>query len=105
VAAVQALDESARQGDRGAVFRLLGPRTRARLVEDARRASEQAGRRRVAPEELVGAGWTPPRWEIRRARQVEREGDRAVVEVEGPEGQRERIEVVRDAGWWRVELP
>ena len=59
----------------------------------------------MLPEELVAVGWTPPRWEIRRTRQVSRDGERAVVEVEGPRGEREQLEVVREGGWWKVELP
>ena len=103
--AVQALVEAAREGDRAAVMELLGPRTRARIVEDAARASERAGRRHLAPQELLGAGWSPPRWEMRNASVVSRSGDHAVVEVRGTGPQSERVEVVREAGHWKVELP
>ncbi len=104
-ATVRALDEAARQGDAEAALQLLGPQTRARLGADARRAAEQAGRRQLAPSELLAAGWTPPRFDLDDAREIERSGDRAVVEVRGRHGERERVDLVREAGAWKVELP
>ena len=84
---------------------LLGPRTRQKLADDARRASEQAGRRHLSAEELLGAGWSPPRWELRDARVLSKNGDAAVVEVLGRAGERATVDVVREAGRWKVELP
>lgn len=104
-AAVRALDEAARSGDTEAAFRLLGPRTRARLEADARRAAEQAGRRSLAPSELLAAGWTTARFEIDGASEISRNGDVATVEIRGRRGERARVEVVREGDVWRVELP
>lgn len=103
-AAVRELVEAAQAGDAQQVMTRLGPRTRARLVEGARRASEQAGRRQVLPEELLGAGWTTLP-EPTALRVLSRSGDHAVVELAGPEGERERLELVREGSAWKVELP
>ena len=105
VTVVQSLVEAAREGDRAAVMQLLGPKTRARLVADAQTASEQAGRRHLGPEDLLAAGWTPPKWEQRTLRVASRTGSTAVVEVEGRGGERGQIECVIESGSWKVELP
>jgi hypothetical protein len=102
---VRALVEAAAAGDRAEVARLLGPRTRARLADEARRDAELSGRRTVAAEELLAVGWSPPAWRLADARELERRGDRATVEVRGAGGERQRVECVRVAGGWRVELP
>ena len=101
---MRALVASARAGDRPAVIARIGPRTRARLIDDARVAGEQAGRRRLAPGDLLVIGWAPPSDEEPALRTVEEQGDRAVVELRG-RGGAERIEVVREADGWKVELP
>lgn len=104
-AAVQSFAESAREGDAARLLELLGPRTRMRLAADARLAGQQAGRRAIAPEQLLAAGWTTPRFEIDRVRELSRDDASALVEVRGARGEVERVEVVREAGAWRVELP
>jgi hypothetical protein len=103
--AVRALGEAAADGDRAAVYRLLGPTTRARLEADAKHAAELSGRRSMKPEEMLAVGWFPPRLRASDVREVERSGDRAVVEVIGKDGERERLTCVRDGGLWKVELP
>lgn len=103
--AVRAFAEAAESGNRAEVWRLLGPRTRARLSKDAQRAAEMSGRREVAPEEMLAVGWLPPRFHIDDVRELERSGDRATVEVSGRSGERETVECVRTAGAWQVELP
>ncbi|MSP58925.1 MAG: hypothetical protein EXR72_01050 [Myxococcales bacterium] len=105
VRTVQELSEAAREGDLGRVMRLIGPRTRARLEADARRAGEQAGRRKIQPSELLAAGWTPPRYEFTEVYEVSRSGEVAEVEIAGRHGERERVEVVREGKEWKVELP
>ena len=105
LAAVKALEAAAKDGDRAEVMALLGPRTLAALTEDARVASEQAGRRRLTPAELLAVGWSAPSDELVEVREVERQGDRAQVELVGKRGARQRLEVVRVDGAWRVELP
>lgn len=104
-AAVRSLEEAAREGDAERAMKLLGPATRARLETDARRAAEQAGRRAIAPSTLLAAGWTAARYELSEVRTVARGADRAVVETGGRRGERERIELVREGGAWKVELP
>ncbi len=104
--AVRAFAAAARAGDRDAVYALLGPRTRAALVERARRATELAGgARRFKPRELVsvGAGSVgrrPPRDFVVR----ERKGKTAVVDIVDADGTKTPIHVVRVGDQWRVEL-
>jgi hypothetical protein len=103
--AVRAFAEAAADGDRAAAFRLLGPTTRAKLADDAKRAAELSGRRAMAPEEMLAAGWFPPRVRIDDVRVLERERGRATVEVIGKGGERETVTVVDEGGAWKVELP
>jgi hypothetical protein len=103
--AVHALGEATREGDREAVYRLLGPATRARLTDDARRAAQLSGRREVPPDEMLAVGWFPSRFRLTDARTVERRGDHATVEVAGAHGERERVECVLIGGAWKIELP
>jgi hypothetical protein len=103
--AVRALTEAAEAGDREAVFALLGPATRARLTGDAAKAAQAAGRRELAPVDLVAAGWSPPRWHAVDFDVLTRSGDRATVEVRGAAHERETLSCVLIDGAWRVELP
>jgi Domain of unknown function (DUF4878) len=103
--AVRALAEAAQEGDRDAVWRLLAPETRARLEADSKRAAQLSGRRQVAAQEMLAVGWFPPRFRLDDAREVERSGDRATVEVRGAGGERERVSCVRVDGTWKIELP
>jgi hypothetical protein len=102
--AVRALTEAAEAGDRAAVYQLLGPATRARLTADAARAAVAAGRRDIRPEELLGAGWSPPRWRANEFETIARQGDRATVEIRGKHGERERVDCLYTDGHWHVEL-
>ena len=103
--AVRALTEAAEAGNRDAVWALLGPATKKRLEADAARAAQAAGRRELGPEDLIAAGWAPPRWRPAELDVIGRNGDHATVEVSGPRHQRETIACVRVDGQWRVELP
>jgi len=103
--AVRALGEAAADGDRGAVWRLLGPATRARLEADAKHAAEMSGRRAMKPEEMLAVGWFPPKLHATEVRELSRDGDRATVEIVGKDGEREQLGCVRVAGAWKVELP
>ncbi len=106
VGAVRAFVSAARGGDRGAVYELLGPRTRAHLDAQAQKATEYVGgSRRFAPTELMsvtsGSLEHPaPRDYLLR----ERDGDTAVVEIVGADGTRTPTAVVEVDGHWRVEL-
>jgi hypothetical protein len=104
--AARAFAAAAREGDRAAVLSLLAPATRARVVESAEAAGGLAGgTRRYAPLDVleVGAGLAhaaPTRFLAR-----DHTGDRAVVDVLGPDGRRDVVQVVRlDDGRWRVLL-
>lgn len=103
--AVRALGEAAEAGDRDAVWELLGPATRARLEAEADKARQAAGRRELGPRDLIGAGWSAPRWRAQEIDVVAESGDRATVEVRGPAHERETLTCVRVGGQWRVELP
>jgi hypothetical protein len=103
--AVRALTEAAQAGDRAEVWRLVGPATRARLEEDARRAAALAGGSPVAPERLLAVGWFAPSFRLEEARELSQDGDRAVVEARGAGGRREQVTCVRVDGQWKVELP
>jgi hypothetical protein len=105
VGAVRALAEAAQAGDRPQVWQLLGARTRARLEADAARAGVLAGRRPVAPEQMLAVGWFSPRFVPDEIDEQSRSGDRAVVEVRGAHGERETVECTRLDGQWKVELP
>jgi hypothetical protein len=102
--AVRALAEAAESGDRDAVYALLGPATRARLVADAERASQAAGRRELGARDLVAPGWSPPHWRAADFDVLTRSGDRATVEVRGPAHERETVTCVWVGGLWRIEL-
>jgi hypothetical protein len=104
-AAVRALTEAAEAGDRTTVYRLLGPATRARLAADVARAAVAAGRRDLKPEDLLGVGWSPPRWRAVEFDTIARGGGRATVEVRGRDGEREQVSCVLSDGRWQVELP
>jgi len=104
--AVRAFVSAARAGDRGAVYELLGPRTRAHLDAQAQKATEHVGgSRRFAPTELMsvtsgGLDRPAPREFVVR----ERDGDTAVVEIVAVDGARTPMTVVEIDGHWRVEL-
>lgn len=106
VGAVKAFVSAAREGDRAAVYELLGPRTRAHLDAQARKATEfVGGSRRFEPTELMSVtsgslGHPAPRDYVLR----ERDGDTAIVEIVGADGTRSPTTVVEVDGHWRVEL-
>jgi hypothetical protein len=92
--------------DRDRVYALVGPRTRARLTEVARLASQQAGARRPLDwKEMLLVGLARPRYELKMTRMLDRAGDTARVEVRGAGGERDIVEVVREGALWKVELP
>jgi hypothetical protein len=104
-AAARAFVSAARAGDRRAAYALLGPATRQALERAAADATEKVGgSRRFEAADLLEVGvsaasWSPVGYEV-----TERQDARAVVVVEGPSGQRDRLTVVRVDGRWRVEL-
>jgi hypothetical protein len=102
--AVHDLIQAAKTGDRDLVFDLLTPATRERLDAEARRATDLVGAsQRYAAKDLISIGGSdiadPTDITV-----VEDHGDRAVVEVVSPVG-RGRIDLVKIAGGWRIDLP
>jgi hypothetical protein len=103
---VRAADARSTARDRERVCGLIGPRTRARLAASARLATQQAGARRPFDwKDMLVVGMARPRYELTQVHVVAGEADRALVEVRGPAGARETIEVVREGELWKVELP
>ena len=88
-----------------AAYELLSSRTKADLIERARRASTTSGRE-VPPEEMLAPGRFSLRFEPRKmhARIAE---SRAVVDVIGidPETDRAEVPCVLEEGRWRIEIP
>jgi hypothetical protein len=95
---------AARAGDKAALWRLLGPATRARLEEAAARATDTAGGgRRYAPTDVLDLGAGDENEPLPEVLLRERAGDRAIVDVLRPDG-RDAVTVVRIDGAWRIEL-
>lgn len=88
-----------------AIYELMSSRTKANLIERARRASTTSGRE-VPPEEMIAPGrfalrFEPRKWHARIAE------SRAVVDVTGidPETDRAEVPCVLEDGRWRIEIP
>lgn len=102
----RAFTAAARAGDRDAVFDLLGPETRKRLGEAAKRATALVGgSRRFDPLDLVGVskpGETaaPQAFEL-----VSRDGDKAVVDIVTADDEHHPLSLVKVGGKWKVEVP
>lgn len=104
-AAVRAMIQAARAGDRKAVWRLLSPDTQRALEDRAQKATDLVGAStRYSALDLISVGASddvPPPTDIK----VVSEGDdHAVVELGGPTG-RAQLELVRVDGRWRIDLP
>ena len=96
---------AARSGDRVAVYQLLGPETRSR-IEALLTSSHHLGGRNIArPEDFFSVGWAPPAWEPAGVRTVQRDRDRAEVEVYSAAGDRHPLTLVREGKQWKIELP
>lgn len=96
---------AARAGDRPAVYRRLGPRTRARVQAVKATTKRTGGRLALAPEDFLSVGWAPPAWEPAGVRSLRRGEDAAEVEVYSAAGDRHTVQVVREGDEWKVELP
>lgn len=104
-AAVQAMLQAARAGDRQAVFDRLSRATQQALEERARAATDLVGSSvRYTPLELVSIGASDDEPAPRQVRVVSETGDRAVVEVTSATGSG-RIDLVREDDAWRIHLP
>jgi hypothetical protein len=104
-AAVRGLVAAARAGDRQAVWDLLSPDTQARLTAGAHRATDLVGSSmRYRPLDLISIGSSddvPPPIDIRT---IDRQGERAVVEIISV-GDPARVELVRVGKRWKIDLP
>jgi hypothetical protein len=50
-------------------------------------------------------GWAPPAWEPAGIRTVQRDRERAEVEVYSAAGDRHTLSLVREGKEWKIELP
>ena len=105
VGAARAFVAAARAGDRRAAWELLGPRTRARVEAVAQAATEKVGgTRRYGPLDVLDLS-TPERTYEPTDVVIRTElGATAVVDVLGPAGRHDALNLVRQDGHWRVEL-
>jgi hypothetical protein len=103
--AARAFVAAARAEDKAALWELLGPATRGRATAAAAAATEKVGgARRFAPLEVLDVGapestYVPTDIVLREVR-----GANAFVDVLGPEGRRDTLQLVEVGGRWRVEL-
>jgi len=104
-AAVRDMIQAAKTGDRDLVFELLSPATRARLAAEAKRATDLVGAsQRYTAKDLISIGSSDGAADPTDITVLEEHLDRAVVEVVSAAG-RSRIELVKLANRWRVDLP
>ena len=96
---------AAQSGDRAAVYRLLGSRSRAWLQETMKSAERVSGRLVLEPYDFLAVGRAPPAWEMAGVRTIDRRDDRATVEVYSAAGDRHSIQLVIESGSWKIELP
>lgn len=106
VTAAKRYAQAIQVGEPQALIPLLDESTRQVLANAAERATDQiGGRRQIEPEEMLQVVDVDPRFQVRRAELVEREGDRAVVELLGVDGTTHTLHLVLQGGEWRVTLP
>jgi hypothetical protein len=103
--AVHLFIAAARSGDRASVYQRLGPETRARIEAMLSSSRHQGGRLIAGPEDFFSVGWAPPAWEPAGIRTVQREPERAEVEVFSAAGDRHALSLVREGKEWKIELP
>jgi hypothetical protein len=104
-AAVRDMIQAAKTGDRDAVFELLTPATQERLAAQARQATDMVGAsQRYTAKDLISIGSSDGVLDPTDLTVIEESRDRAVVEVVAPTG-RARIELVKVAGHWRIDMP
>jgi len=103
--AVHLFIAAARSGDRASVYQRLGPDTRARIEAMLSSSRHQGGRLIARPEDFFSVGWAPPAWEPAGIRTVQRDSERAEVEVYSAAGDRHVLSLVREGKEWKIELP
>ena len=105
--AARAFVTAARAGDKRATWELLGPRTRERVIATAQAATEKVGgARRYGPLDVLDVTAREQSYEPTDVvvRTKSDDGDAAVVDILGPAGRRDVLDLVRVDGRWRVEL-
>jgi hypothetical protein len=103
--AVHLFIAAARSGDRASVYQRLGPETRERIEALLSSSRHPGGRLLAKPEDFFSVGWAPPAWEPAGTRTVQRDRDRAEVEVYSAAGDRHSLTLVREGKEWKIELP
>ena len=103
--AVHLFIAAARSGDRTSVYQRLGPETRDRIEAMLSSSRHQGGRLIARPEDFFSVGWAPPAWEPAGIRTVQRDIERAEVEVYSAAGDRHALSLVREGKEWKIELP
>lgn len=94
-----------RAGDKRGAWELLGPRTRGWLQAAAEGATNRVGgTRRFAPMDMLDVSGPEATYAPQSVIVRERARGRAVVDVLGPAGRRDTLELVQVSGEWRVEL-
>ena len=90
--------------DRSVVYDLLGPKTKAALEIEARRATDLVGGwKRFDPVELIGVGEasavsTP-------AYAIQEKDDFLIVEMPRPDGSESQLILLEIDGQWKIEIP
>jgi len=103
---VQALINAQSSDDSQQVYRLLGPKTKAALEIEARRATDLVGGwQRYAPAELVSIGQPLPGAKPFTFTVRYDGGDEAIVDIVDPNGKQAKLLVVRVNAQWRIEVP
>ena len=105
----RAFTAAARAGDHKAVYEMLGPKTRARLLEAAKRSTDLVGgSRRFKPLDLVLAVGVSEPDETPAPKQFllkSKDGDHAVVEIITADDTRHDLTLVKVDGTRKIEVP
>jgi hypothetical protein len=100
-----ALVMAARDGDRATVWEHVGPATRARIEKAAWDATQRVGgAKRFTALDVLDVGVSATSYVPTSIVLRESTGDRAIVDVLGPDGRRDELTLVRVDDAWKVEL-
>ena len=100
---VRSFIEHAREGDKAALFRMLGPESRERLRSAAARANELVGgERRYQPQDMLQPMRSGPG--DLKIRTVKKQGDEALVSLTSSAGYFDEVRVVHIDDRWLIEI-
>lgn len=101
----RAFANASRAGDSQEIYKMLGPRTRARLLEASKRATDLVGgSRRFEPLDLIGVS-RPDESPAPKAFVLKsKDDDKAVVEVVTSDDKRYDLSLVKEDGKWKIEV-